>query len=593
MRSLLRAALGAVLTAGTMATGIVTTTTTASAATPTTIRPDTWARIDSRVPADTITSGDALVGAYRDDAGKHHLTKSYFTFDLTSLHGREVFSAAFVAPQLAAADCDSEVAVELWRTDPAPEPTWADQPAELARLASPNQLGCPTGQLGWNVADTIATAVADGLESITLGLRVSEDHQGDIAYGRTFHTAPYLRLTSNAPPNPPANLYVDRHTCAEADIVTAPWYGSGVPLRGEASDPDGTASLQARAQVWDVDNPSDVYEVVTHAFNGTFSLTYPDWLATDGATYQWRARAEDRDDAVSAWSAPCEFTVDRTRPDVPPTVHSDYFVEDSGPPGVTGPGEFTFTANGVADVVGYRWSGIGIPYGSVRADQPGGPATVTIMPTSDGPASISVVSFDAAGNPSAERTYRFWVASNAPTTSFADQHYFGERVPVTLTATQEGAATFTYVWEPEEGQPEHTVPVGADGTASVVVDMPTSGPTAYEFKVWTTTADGRRSQVNANLVYINDTAPWVYLSAWEVAVGETITATIDPVFLGDVMTYRWRVDDGPEHTITPDADDTAQFTYVPTEPGTHTLVVYATYANGGFSDSNRLDVTVS
>lgn len=89
-------------------------------------------------------------------------------------------------------------------------------------------------------------------------------------------------------------------------------------------------------------------------------MTYPDALAIDGATYQWRARTEDSDGAVSAWSTPCRFTIDRTRPDAPPTVESERFPEydfDNPRAAPPGSGEFTFTANGVDDVVGFQYSG--------------------------------------------------------------------------------------------------------------------------------------------------------------------------------------------------------------------------------------------
>ena len=57
---------------------------------------------------------------------------------------------------------------------------------------------------------------------------------------------------------------------------------------------------------------------------------------------------------------------------------------------------------------------------------------------------------------------------------------------------------------------------------------------------------------------INSAEPWVDLSAWEVAVDETVTAVINPVFLGDVETCHSRVDDGPEQVVVPEADDSAR-----------------------------------
>ncbi len=596
MRERLRRTLGAVLVAATMAGGIVATAAPAGATVPATLSPSAWARIDSRAVTKTVTTGDALVGAWRDDRHRYHVAKSYFTFDLTGYRGREIATAGFIAPQLAAADCD-KLAVELWRTEPVltpgtSGPTWLDQPAELARLAGPDEMGCPTGQLGWDVSDAVASAVADGVASISFVLRVDRRHQYRTGYGRTFDSAPYLRLTYNTPPATPTDLRVAGRACTPARPI-APDF-DGVPLSGVAGDPDGTYGLTARVEVWDRANPADVYAVDTIASSGTFGLLYPSSRITDGATYEWRARSVDVDGAMSEWSATCAFAVDRTAPEVPPTVESDYFVEDGGPPGATGPGEFIFTANGVADVVRFEWTGIGVPPGSVAADRPGGTATVTIMPTSDGPDSISVHSIDAAGNRSEDRTYRFWVASNAPETSLASRYYYAQQVPVTLTAVQPDAATFTYRFEGEDGQPEHTVPVGADGTASVTIEMPRSGPTGHDFTVWTATADGLRSQVHTQIIQINATAPAVGFNPNHVAVGETTTLIIIPdFFMGDdVVSYTWRVNGGPEHTAVPDPDGTVRQPFTPTESGLATVLAYANYAGGGISGTGFANLQV-
>lgn len=184
----------------------------------------------------------------------------------------------------------------------------------------------------------------------------------------------------------------------------------------------------------------------------------------------------------------------------PPTIHSDHFVENGGPPGVLGPGEFTFTPNGAGDVISYRWFGDGIARGTVMTDRPGAPATVWIDPTTAGSVTLTVQSMDVAGNTSEPATYRFWLASNAPTTSLADQYHFGERVQVTLTAVQQGAAYIHFVWTPEDL--EHIAPIGPDGTVSIVITMPSSGPTAWDFLAWTTHADGPQSQVTRHTVHL-------------------------------------------------------------------------------------------
>lgn len=97
---------------------------------------------------------------------------------------------------------------------------------------------------------------------------------------------------------------------------------------------------------------------------------------------------------------------------------------------------------------------------------------MTITATDGGFHRLNVRSFNAAGNVSDARVNEFLVAFNSPTTSLdAPEYYHGQRVPVTLTARQEGAATFTYVWEAEEGQPEHTVPVGPTEPGAHVLEV--------------------------------------------------------------------------------------------------------------------------
>jgi hypothetical protein len=61
----------------------------------------------------TITTGDAVVGAYQDAHGRQHVSKSYFTFDLTQLHGRQLLGGKFNLHEIAANDCTTERAAEV------------------------------------------------------------------------------------------------------------------------------------------------------------------------------------------------------------------------------------------------------------------------------------------------------------------------------------------------------------------------------------------------------------------------------------------------------------------------------------------------
>lgn len=182
------------------------------------------------------------------------------------------------------------------------------------------------------------------------------------------------------------------------------------------ADPDGTP-VEARFAFWQVSAPEQRREVFpVPATTGHASAPVPADLLRDGGAYAWAVRGEDGF-TTSEWSRPCLLTADHTAPDVAPEVTSPVYRENGGPPGDGGqgvPGDFTFTANGVADVVAFEYHGIGLPHGLVDADRPGGSATVSLTPTADGPVSVSVAGVDRAGNRSPERTYRFWARTTAP-----------------------------------------------------------------------------------------------------------------------------------------------------------------------------------
>ncbi|MFJ9321699.1 FG-GAP repeat domain-containing protein [Streptomyces globisporus] len=176
-------------------------------------------------------------------------------------------------------------------------------------------------------------------------------------------------------------------------------------------DDSDSPSLTAQFQVFDADGTAPVAErSVAATAGGTATASSIDLPSGD---YRWRVRATDQAGAASAWTDYCLFSVDRVRPDRPPTVSSEEFPDgDAGWPAETGdartPGTFAFGANGVDDVVGYVW------YSTFDAQQrevsvsPGGTVDVTATPLSGGPHMLYVYSVDRSGNRSDTTTYRFY-----------------------------------------------------------------------------------------------------------------------------------------------------------------------------------------
>lgn len=577
----------AVATGATAPAGAPTTAPVTTAAT-TTIQPTSWAGIDARRPNATITTGDAVVGAWRDPAGRLHQSKAYYTFDLRPFRGTDVQVAEFFVSELDVADCAKPRATQLWHAKPLARPTWSRQPNELTRLPGPGALGCPSSRVEWDASTVVRAAVAAGKDTVMLALRIAENRQDKPAFGRTYATDPGLTVSYNSPPDVPTDLRTGalEHPCSTPDLFVG---DNPLSVRGDVTDPDGQFDLSVRIAFWAVDDPAAREEVVTFATNG-FQAEFPATLLQDGETVAWQARGEDGDGAVSAWSETCELTVDRTRPGAVPTVESADYPENGGPPGNGGdgvPGEFTFTANGVADVAGFVWSGTGVPPGSADADRPGGSATVAITPNRDGPADLRVASVDRAGNRSDERTYRLWVRATAPLVSVAAGQV-GAPVTATFTARQDGAATFTY--RVDDGA-EASVPVGGDGTATVEVDVPPGEPYFHRLTVWTTDGAGRLSGQGEEFFEIDPARPQVEVSPGQVLLGESTEITFRPAMDG-VVSYTYWIDSGEQTVVPAAADGTARVSHTWTEGGFHQVTAFSTNAAGISSGAGGAGVFV-
>ncbi|WP_156076934.1 hypothetical protein [Saccharothrix sp. NRRL B-16314] len=526
-----------------------------------------WLSTDSRTPDVAVTTGDARVGSWRDAEGKHHIAKSYFTFDLTRFTGTQLFTASIRTPELAANDCAKPRATEVWVVEPSDAITWANQPREVVRVAGPTGPdGCTTPWLNWNVLDVVKQAVAEGRTSLTVAVRVAEEFQGDVAYGRTHNAFAVLNTTFNTPPATPTNLQVEHQPCTGEPMYFA---GTRPFVSARASDPDGTYGLDGRLAFWPVDAPDRRVEVRTQGGDRVTGW-FPEGMIQDGGTYAFAARAEDGF-ANSEWSAPCVFTSDLTAPAKAPTVTSTVYREDGGPPGDGGdgiPGDFTFSADGDQDVVAFDYSGPGIQGGRVAADQPGGSATVTVTPTTDGPVSIQVSGIDRVGYRSPARTYRYWVRSTAPSVEMP-LFEIGEPRDVVLTATQPGATAFVYQLD---GGAEQTVPVGEDGTGRVTLVFPEPGPNSHHFLVWTVDATGFKSGAYDQHLYVDQAQPWVDVDPWWGVVGEKRVFTVSPNRTG-VVSYVYRIGGEPEVSVPAAPDGSLTFEYTPTVAGEVTVLV--------------------
>jgi hypothetical protein len=459
---------------------------------------------------------------------------------------------------------------ELWQTDVVSEPTWADQPVERSRLPGPGAIGCQWDYVEWDATSVVQQALTTMEATITLALRMSEDHQGDTAYGRRYASNPILVVQYNRPPDVPTDLSVNAAPCTDGDR-----YVYGAPrLRARVTDQDQN-NVYARFAVWPAERPAERREFHSgpQASGTVFELTPPSSLFSDGAHYEWAVQGDDGDD-LSAWSAPCRFIADFTRPAVEPSVVSTTYPERPHPGGGGAgiPGEFTFDANGVDDVVGFRY-GPGEAGYYVAADALGGGATITYTPMHAGPNSLVVHSVDRAGNMSPARRYDFFVLVTDPSVwcTLSDPP-LGAPVECTFTPRMEDVVSYTY--RLADG-PETTIPAGPDGSALVAVTPPNGFTT---LTVFSTTSTDTRSGLATEGFFV-DALAWADC-AGEPRVGQPLECLLQPYNMVDVGQYQYRLNDGSEMVVPADANGTVQITIVPDRVGRNVLTTSATTNQG-------------
>ncbi|WP_342028288.1 LamG domain-containing protein [Actinopolyspora xinjiangensis] len=153
-----------------------------------------------------------------------------------------------------------------------------------------------------------------------------------------------------------------------------------------------------------------------------------------------------------------------------------YQADNSWHGGTDVPGEFTFSAAGVADVDHYFYGFQEPPSTRVDADSEGGDATVTLTPPTDGAVTLYVQSADAAGNRSPVAAHHFYVRSGDGPASY--WRLDGDVTDSSSLGGRDGTAREGVSWQP--GAMERAVSL--DGTADHVT-APNTLPTNASFTV--------------------------------------------------------------------------------------------------------------
>jgi len=221
-------------------------------------------------------------------------------------------------------------------------------------------------------------------------------------------------------------------------------------LRATVSDPDGDR-VRAVFVLVDAATGRRLWTpapTASQASGSVHTVTVPAGLLSSGHTYEWSVSAVDSSSRVGR-VARCELAVDTAAPQAPVITAVEgsapaVYLENQTAGGIGVAGEFSFDLGSASDAVAVTYSLTG--GAEVRLDVPSGATRTTAMvvPSSAGPTVLVARSIDAAGNVSAEATYRFTVAmaSSAARWTFdegtgtvaADTGSTGSGRPLNLTA---------------------------------------------------------------------------------------------------------------------------------------------------------------
>ncbi|MFD7731040.1 hypothetical protein ACFV6F_11740 [Kitasatospora phosalacinea] len=555
-------------------------------------------------------TGALPLGSWLDEQGATHKSRVYASFDLAGFAakdtGKHVVAGWLVFGEASAASYVPRT-IEVWQTaTPTAPVTWRRAPAEKKLLGTvATAAGGPASYLRLDLDSAAASAAASGGHTLSLELRLSDADEADTASGRQLSPRMFMYATSNTAPGVPTGLYTQQYACADR---TRPYVGTLTPpLTAMLHDADPNDQyLRGTFALWPVGDPEQRTEFTRDVMvsDRGSAATVPPGVLADGGTYAWQVRGGDGTE-LSAWSKPCTFHVDVTRPTAAPVVTSANFPQGQvGPGGV--PAEFTITSNSTADVEGYQYSWTqdfsvdgwtqgpdGLPQwtdpytrpGHVRAPRLGGTVKLTLTPPDAGPATLFVRSLDRAGNPSPTTSYQFYVPNTMPTVTGLPTPVLLD-TPFTLQLAPNAtlAAVDSYTVQVNYDTPQ-TVTAAADGTASVTLALANEGGNIITVR--SHSPNGWISSSNRLFASV-DTSPTVTSETYPEDTGSGVAGggvgvsgafTFAPK-VKNTASYTYALDFGTETTVAAAADGTAQVSWTPDTNGQHILSVYPTDRDG-------------
>lgn len=340
------------------------------------------------------------------------------------------------------------------------------------------------------------------------------------------------------------------------------------------------------------------------------SVSIPQAALVSGTDYAWHVQLTDNN-GTSPFSNICTFHYDNTAPSTPVITSSNFPTYQQGVGPVGQLAKFTFDGHSDTDTAGfeYVWGSVmPVPScsysgprgelvcpdpldqpGVVRANAPGGTASIALPPPGSGPQTLTVAAVDVAGNLSRPpASYQIFVPDSSPTViQLSAVPTCNNKVRLSFAPHDGVTGIISYSYRLEGAITTVTVPADKRGTAQVTI--PVTG-NDYGIQVFSTSASGFVSSRNFASLDV-DPQPAVtaniYVNSGQPVggVGVSDSFTFNPPFDGHfVSSYQYQFLGGVQSTVAADPNfDNATVQWAPTHVGKQTLLVRSINQDGSGS----------
>jgi hypothetical protein len=404
-----------------------------------------------------------------------------------------------------------------------------------------------------------------------------------------------------------ASLYNGGQACSAASPIPVGWLGGVLQAVGTDAAPS-VSRFAFTFAIWPTADPAAQTQV-TASSGGSGALAtgqVPDSVLVGGTSYSWRVQLTD-DNGTSPWSQTCLFTFDVSSPSAPTVTSANFPPASQGTGPIGEPAQFTFDGHGDPDTAGfaYVWGVYPPAYvctynsgpqgqlvcpdpftqsGTIRANAPGGTASVTLSPPDlFGTVTLSVAAMDQVGNRSQWVQYQILPPYTPPTITVAQQPICGGSATISFAPYPGVQGVTSYSYSVDGDNRTGTVAADAQGNATFTLPVTTSD---YAIRARSNSANGYVSPAGYGSLDVHplpSVQADIYVNSGQPVGGPGVTGTFtfSPPYDGHFVSgYQYRFGRDPFQTVAADPDwGTASVQYTPKHPGPQTLTVQSLNAD--------------